>query len=222
MQLLAIDTASPMCSAALYVQGVTYERSRYVPQGHGHWILPMVEGLLDEANTSLERLSGIAFGRGPGTFTGVRMATAVAQGIAFGAKLDVIPVSNLKMLAYRTWKQYAASKVVVGIDARMGEVYWGCFEVVADKLVEVSPECLCKPDEPPELPGGAWVAAGTGFGEYPSLSAYYGEQLVEIDGEQLPRAVDALPIAIDMFEDGNMVSPELAAPVYLRDKVAWK
>ncbi len=222
MQILAIDTASSLCSAALFVQGLCYERSRLVPQGHGQWILPMVDGLLDEANTTLQDLDGIAFGRGPGTFTGVRMATAVAQGLGLGAKVPLLPVSNLAMLAQGARRLYQAEKTVVAIDARMNEVYWASYEVSDQGLKEVGPESLCQPDRIPELVGNDWIGIGTGFAEYPGIAECYGEQLQRIDSECLPRAEDALPIAIAMLEEGRALTPEKAAPVYLRDEVAWR
>ena len=222
MQVLAIDTASPMCSAALYVQGVYYERSRLVPQGHGQWILPMVDGLLDEGNTTLQGLDAIAFGRGPGTFTGVRMATAVAQGLSLGADVPLLPISNLAMLAQSAYQKYQAKKIVVAIDARMDEVYWGSFQMNENGLQSVGSETLCPPHRVPPLDGDDWFGIGTGFAEYPAIVQHYDAQLRDLDSERLPRAEDALPLAISMLEQGEVFAPEKVAPVYLRDDVAWR
>ncbi|MEM7280444.1 MAG: tRNA (adenosine(37)-N6)-threonylcarbamoyltransferase complex dimerization subunit type 1 TsaB [Pseudomonadota bacterium] len=222
MQILAIEAASPLCSAALFIQGVTYERCRLVPQGHGQWLLPMIDGLLEEGNTTLGESSAIAFGRGPGTFTGVRMATAVAQGLAFGVDVPVLPVSTLQMLAQGVHKDTDVDKVVVATDARMDEVYWASFDCSSGMASPISDEVLCKPGQVPSLSGAGWYGVGSGFKQYPKLSEVYSDQLIHIDGERLPRAEDALPIAVEMFERGELVDAENAAPVYLRNDVAWK
>ena len=222
MKILAIDTASNRCSAALLIQGVVYERSRLVPQGHGEWILPMVDGVLEQSNITLSDLDAIAFGRGPGTFTGVRMAISVAQGLAFGADLALVPVSDLAMIAQGAVREHQASKILVAVDARMGEVYWASFVTENGLVTLVGDELICGPSQTPVISGEGWYACGTGWQAYPEMMDAYDSQVSHIDGERLPQAEDALPLARRDIELGLAVSPEFAAPSYLRDKVAWK
>jgi tRNA threonylcarbamoyladenosine biosynthesis protein TsaB len=129
MKLLALDTATEACSAAVWVDGTVLERYELAPRRHAALILPMIEAVLAEANLSPLQLDAIAFGRGPGAFTGVRIAVGIAQGIAFAADLPVIPISTLAALALGAAQETGYSRIAAALDARMGEVYWGVYAV---------------------------------------------------------------------------------------------
>ena len=165
MKLLAIDTATQACSVALLVGDTLIARYEEPGRGHSELILPMVDAVLKEGALQLEALDCIAVGRGPGAFTGVRIAISVAQGLAFGAGLRIVPVSDLAAVAQRVAHAPDTKRVVACMDARMGEVYWARFDVSADGLVRAdSPEQLSRPQDVHVDGSRGWVAAGTRLG----------------------------------------------------------
>ena len=155
MKILAIDTATENCSAALLIDGNVRSREIEMERGHAERILPMVDDLLSEAGITLQDLDAIAFGRGPGSFTGVRLAVTVTQGLAFGAGLGVVPVSDLRAVAQRAFDSDATlTRALVCNDARMSEVYWACYERGGDGLARLEgEERVSKPSEV-KLPAG--------------------------------------------------------------------
>lgn len=231
MRLLALDTATEACSCALLLDDSVLRRDVEVRKAHAELILPMIDELLREAGMTLPMLDAVAFGRGPGSFTGVRLAASVAQGLAFGAGLGVIPVSDLRAVAQGMPACDAATlRVLVCNDARMREVYWSCFERAADGLMQsVDGEQLGPPDRV-ELPrhwvealaGSAApvVGAGRGFAAYPDLRSRWAPRLARLDDARLPSATDMLPLAKAELQAGRLLPPEAALPVYLRDEVA--
>jgi len=223
MKLLAIDTATEACSAALWVDDEVIFRYQVAPRQHGNLILPMLESLLAEGELTLKQLDGLAFGRGPGAFTGVRIATGVVQGVAYGADLPVVAVSTLATLAQRAYREHAERRVLSAIDARMKEVYWGAYELSESGVMRsLATEVVLAPErvQPPE---GAWSGAGTGWGTYESqLSAPLEGRLNCVLGELLPHAQDVAALAVVDLKVGLGVSAEKALPVYLRDNVAQK
>ena len=134
-RILAIETSSAACSAALSVDGEVVERDALAPRQHAALILPMIESLLAESGCAVGELDAIAFGRGPGSFTGVRIAASIVQGIAFAADLPVIPVSTLAALAFGAMRESSVPRVIAALDARREEVYWACYERTADERV---------------------------------------------------------------------------------------
>jgi len=217
-KLLAIDTATEACSAALWTDGEIAEEFCEAPREHGRLILPMVDRLLSDAGLVLKQLDGLAFGRGPGAFTGVRIAVGVVQGLALGADLPVVGVSDLAALAQRAHRERAWRKVIACMDARMHEVYCGRFVAEGGGLVRAeTEEAVLAPDEVPVPEDVDWYGAGRGFAAYPAL----GESLAGVDAESLPMAGDIVRLAVEEFAQGKAVSAEQALPVYLRDKVAW-
>ena len=223
-RILALDTATEACSAALLVDGAILERFEVAPQGHARLILPMLESLLAEAGLVLGQLDALAFGRGPGSFTGVRIATGVVQGIAFGADLPVVPVSSLAAMAQSVVDGEAAQRILCAFDARMGQLYWGAYVAGADGLVTLQgEECVCNPDQLPAVAGGGWLAAGSGWLTHGEIMA--GVLADVLAGQRLqamPRARGVARLARQYLAEGKAVSAEEALPVYLRDQVAEK
>lgn len=218
MKLLAIDTATEACSAALLVDGQCRDRFQTMPRGHTQALMPMVQALLAEAELSLQQLDGLAVGRGPGAFTGVRIGISAAQGLALGTGLPVVGVSNLAALAWLAGPGPVASI----IDARAGGVYAGYFDVrgnVADSLID---ECVCAPGEVPRWPAPApsqVAAAGTGWEvAAQSIEAAIGTT-VRITDVQLPTAAAIAQLAQAMLAAGQGVAAANLQPVYLRDQV---
>ncbi len=219
MRILALDTSTEYCSVAVSVDGKTLVRSE-PGNRHAERILSLVDALLAEAGVSLKQLDAIAFGRGPGSFTGLRIGAGVAQGLAFGAGLPVVPVSSLATLA----QGVDAPRVLAALDARMNQVYWGSFRRNPQGLVEpVGEECVADPDTVPLPEGGDWTGAGSGWDVcHAALARRAGTQLRDWRRQQLPQARAMLELARAAVQAGRTVSPEQAIPVYLRDNVAVK
>ena len=219
LKLLAIETATEACSAAISLNGEISVRYEFAPRQHAELILPLVEQLLAEAEIKLANLDALAFGRGPGAFTGVRLATGVIQGLAFAADLPVIPVSTLAALA-----QGAITKsqtLMSAIDARMGEIYWGLYKTNQHNIVmPVGEEQISKPELIHTPDGGQWYGIGSGWQTYHEiLQDKLKSQLIGFSGERYPHAKDIITLAIKDFNDGKAVSADAALPVYLRNKV---
>jgi tRNA threonylcarbamoyladenosine biosynthesis protein TsaB len=227
LKILALDTATENCSAALWVDGSLMQREVEVPRGHAELILTMIDELLAQSATPLAGLDAIAFGRGPGSFTGVRLAASVTQGLAFGANLPVVSISDLQAVAQRALGaslHAAAHHILVCNDARMHEVYWACFERGAEGLMTpVGIERVSKPADvhlPPEWAGTLVSAAGRAFGAYTELKERLFETLTDINMSLLPGAGEIAALAVAEVRSGRVLPPEEAVPVYLRDDVA--
>lgn len=225
MRILAIDTATEACSVALWNDGTTFAHFELCPREHTQRILPLVRAALADADVKLTDLDALAFGRGPGSFTGVRIGIGIAQGLALGAELPMIGVSTLATMAQGAWRKTGATRVLAAIDARMGEVYWAEYQRDADGVWHgEETEAVLKPeavsDRLQQL-DGSWAMVGTGWGAWPELAA--NSPLTLTDGEMLlPTAEDMLPIARQLFAAQKWVAVEQAEPVYLRNEVAWK
>ncbi|CFQ28166.1 tRNA (adenosine(37)-N6)-threonylcarbamoyltransferase complex dimerization subunit type 1 TsaB [Yersinia bercovieri] len=224
-RILAIDTATEACSVALWNNGEVQALFELCPREHTQRILPLVQQVLAESGLSLGQLDALAFGRGPGSFTGVRIGIGIAQGLALGADLPMIGVSTLQTMAQGAFRLTAASRVLAAIDARMGEVYWGEFErnAAGDWLGEAT-EAVMTPEQTlarAQMLSGRWATVGTGWQTYPELISGSNVQLT--DGQMLlPQAEDMLPLALSLWANGQAVSVENAEPVYLRNEVTWK
>ncbi|APZ06899.1 tRNA (adenosine(37)-N6)-threonylcarbamoyltransferase complex dimerization subunit type 1 TsaB [Kosakonia cowanii] len=225
MRILAIDTATEACSVALWNDGTTFAHFELCPREHTQRILPLVRAALADAEVKLTDLDALAFGRGPGSFTGVRIGIGIAQGLALGAELPMIGVSTLATMAQGAWRKTGATRVLAAIDARMGEVYWAEYQRDADGVWHgEETEAVLKPeavsDRLQQL-DGSWAMVGTGWGAWPELAA--NSPVTLTDGEMLlPTAEDMLPIARQLFAAQKWVAVEQAEPVYLRNEVAWK
>lgn len=218
--IIAIETATEACSAALSVDGRIFERSEIAPRRHAELILPMIESLLAEAGLARAQLDGIAVGRGPGAFTGVRLAIAVAQGLALALDIPVVPVSSLAALAQDA--PDAGVAILAVIDARMGEVYAGAFRRGADGLVEAVNEETVGQANALTLPQSPqWNVVGSGWDAYrEALASRLPASPAFADGARYPQARAVAQLAAPQFAAGLGVPAEQALPVYLRDKVA--
>ncbi len=230
MKLLAIDAATEACSVALLVGDVIYERYVVFPRGHSKLLLNMVDEILTEASVSLKSLDAIAFDRGPGSFTGVRIGTSVTQGLAFGADLPVIPVSSLATIAQGVWREGGHKQVLSVIDARMAEVYWGYYSAEQGIMTLQGAEHISKAEAITPAKGQCF-GAGTGWQAYQAtlqmamqLQGTLGVEgkCVGFDPDRLPHAVDILSLAKPLFEAREYVPAEQALPTYLRNEVAKK
>jgi tRNA threonylcarbamoyladenosine biosynthesis protein TsaB len=248
MKILAVDTATEACSAALRIGEETIERFEVLGRGHAERLLPMVQEVLAEAGVALSAVDALAFGRGPGSFTGLRIGAGVVQGLAFGAGLRVVPVSDLAALASQAAAVSGRTHVLSCLDARMAQVYWAafdCSDLAAPRAL--TPEAVADPSdvwlpENGDIPiflsdeeggdgasrkGGKkecplYFGAGHGFSAYPALHTMLGARLAGFDAGMLPHAREVALIAAAEFARGGGVDPELAVPVYLRDEVAHR
>jgi tRNA threonylcarbamoyladenosine biosynthesis protein TsaB len=233
MKILAIDTATEACSAALLINGGAVKSqmtSRYqlAAREHSRLILKMIDDLLADAGLSVSDLDAIAFGRGPGSFMGVRIAAGVVQGIAFAHDIPVIPVSTLKAIAQRAYEQTENKNILVAIDARMDEVYWGAYYLDEQQWLLDGEEQVISPDKihlSAMLAGQkkTWVAAGTGWGSYADRLVTGSDFILQSTlADCLPSAEVIAKLAVDELKSGNTVSAAEAIPVYLRNNVAKK
>ena len=226
MKILALETSGTGCSAALLIDSHLEQRQREAPRQHADLILGMLDALLREAELSLPELDAIAYGRGPGSFTGVRIAAAVAQGIAFGAARPVIGVSTLAATARAASRRTGCRRLACALDARMGEVYWGCFELNAEEqLIAIGDEDVINPESTPVLEGKGWCGVGSGWGAYPALQDRHRPTLslreetgqVELVTDIGAEAGDIARLASLMVDEAKPA--DRALPVYLRQQV---
>lgn len=224
MNLIAIETSADACSAALWSDDQVHERFQIAPREHSELILPMVAEVLAEGGIGRSQLDGVIFGRGPGSFTGVRIATGVAQGLAFALDLPVVPVSTLEVLAQGVHRESGSSRVLAAFDARMAEVYWACCTLGEHELMQIEgEEMVCAPDEVPLPAGKDWTGAGSGWRTYSdTFRKHLGDQVAGIHPNALCHASDAALIGAPRFLAGDVLDAARALPVYLRNRVAWK
>jgi tRNA threonylcarbamoyladenosine biosynthesis protein TsaB len=254
MKLLVLDTSTEWCSAALWLDGQIQARRVLAGQRHSSLLLPMVDELLRESDLGLRQLDGIGYGAGPGSFTGLRIACAVTQGLAFGADLPVVGISTLESIAeqagaaqvlrqdhpqgvgrgckadesatttHRPEGECLAAyplRVLTVLDARMAEVYWAAYRRDGTGWRAVSEPQLALPESVTVPSGGEWVGAGNGFAALGAvLRPRLAVQLARIDDTLMPDAAAMAPLAAQAFQRGEGMDAALAAPIYLRDKVA--
>jgi tRNA threonylcarbamoyladenosine biosynthesis protein TsaB len=234
-KILALDTSTDACSVALHVAGDIREDFRVIPRQHTKQLLPMIQAMLDDAGLKVKDLDAIAFGRGPGSFAGIRIATGVAQGLAFSAELNLLPISTLAAIALAHHLKTGDQQVIAALDARMDEVYWAAYRfesglpvLIGEERVD-APANVCLPD------ASEWAGVGSGWRYLSGMSDQVKQLLTTLEGDSqdadaksdtenttYPTAANIARLAIQDFQAGKSVSPELALPVYLRDNVAWK
>lgn len=219
MNLLALDTSTDLCTVALWMDGRVLERQDPAGQ-QSERLLTLVDSLLDEAGFTLRQLDAIAFGRGPGSFTGLRIGAGVAQGLAFGAGLPVVPVSSLAALA----QSVDAPRVLAAFDARMQQVYWGAYQRDPQGVMVLQgSELVISPASVPLPEGGNWVGAGPGWDAYHvDLTARLGPHVKTWHPRMPVRAGQVAVLGAMAMKANQAVAPEAALPVYIRDDVAVK
>ncbi len=223
MNILALDTCTESCSAALLYKGQLFEQSVMTQRGHSDLILGMMDTLFNQANASLADVDVLAFGRGPGSFTGVRVGVGVAQGIAYARELPVVPVSTLAAVAQDVAASSPTDYIAVAIDARMGEIYCASYQVSDGTVHLLDKERVCPPEEFHPFNSEQWFGVGTGWSEYKDqLSQNFTEHLAGMSAEHYPQAVNIISLAQHDIAADRTVSAEHALPVYLRNNVAKK
>ncbi|MFA6922001.1 MAG: tRNA (adenosine(37)-N6)-threonylcarbamoyltransferase complex dimerization subunit type 1 TsaB [Gallionella sp.] len=238
MRVLALETSTEYCSVALWQDGVITQHCELVGQKHSELLIGMVAALLQDAGCCpqgvgravpaakaatatlrIQDMDGIAYGSGPGSFTGVRIACGAVQGLALGAGLPVSGICTLLALAEDSGK----TRVIAALDARMGEIYCAAYEKQQDGWVAVYEPCLCKPEDAPAVAGRDWFGSGSGFATFnDALQARYSDQLIGVDAAAVPKAAAIAVLAAARFARGLGDDAALAQPFYLRDKVAFK
>lgn len=230
LTLLALDTSTEACSVALLYKGEITHFDEVAQRTHTKRILPLVDEILTQSGIGLKQVDGLVFGRGPGSFTGVRVGAGIAQGLAFGADLPVIPISNLAAMAQAAYRLYRAERVIAAIDARMNEVYFAQFEAQKERSdfgeflqwQEILAEQVCRPEQVVErLNGlrGDWCQVGTGWAAYSQLAQ---AEIGTKSAVTLPSAQDMLPLAVPLWYKKQVISAVEIEPVYLRNEVTWQ
>jgi tRNA threonylcarbamoyladenosine biosynthesis protein TsaB len=222
MNILIIDTATEACSVALEVNEQVFKRFEICPQQHSQRILPMIDEVLKEANVTLQDLDYLAYGRGPGSFTGVRIATGVLQGLALGTGHKVVGISTLAAMAQQGYSENQTEQVTAAIDARMSEVYFGQYQLQNNIMTLVGEEKVIPPQEATLLlkDSSSMAGVGTGWQAYPELNA--ASKVKVLTAVLYPNALYMLPLAKALIAAGYAAEVEDIQPVYLRDKVTWK
>lgn len=223
MNILALDTCTESCSAALLYNGKLFEQSVLTQRSHSDLILGMMDSLFNDAQTSLSEVNVLAFGRGPGSFTGVRVGVGVAQGIAYARELPVVPVSTLAAVAQDVAAISDTPYIAVAIDARMGEIYCASYQVIDGIVHLLDHERVCPPEEFHPFNDEQWFAVGTGWAEYKQqLTENFSEQVTDIRAEHYPQARNIITLAQIEAMANRTVHADQALPVYLRNNVAKK
>jgi tRNA threonylcarbamoyladenosine biosynthesis protein TsaB len=221
MRILALDTSTEWCSVAVGDGAIWHARDEHAGQAHSERVLPMVHAALAEAGWTLARLDGLAFGAGPGSFTGVRIGCGVAQGLALGADLPVVPVPTLAAIAQEVFRTRGWGRVLACLDARMREVYTAAYARGDDDWREVAPPAVLAPAEVRRVQGGGdgdWCGAGNGFGTYPALGPQLALSLVANDARPTAQSIGEL--ALPRLVAGEGMAAGDALPLYVRHRVA--
>lgn len=220
MNIIAFDTSTEYCSLALWQDGEICYKEILAEQRHSELLLPMLQEILTENNIELKQINGYAFGAGPGSFTGIRIACGIAQGLAYATDCPVTGISTLEALAQRIIND----KVVVALDARMGEIYHAAYEKQGNGTwITVNEATVCAPNNAPSLEGNNWIGCGSGFDLYQrELSEHYRGRLDHIKNGLYPHAREIATLAANKFSNKLGTNPILATPIYVRNKVALK
>lgn len=223
MNLLALDTCSECCSAALFIDGQLYEEMVLTQRGHSDLILGMMDRLFEQANTTISSVDALAFGRGPGSFTGVRVGVSVAQGIAFARDIPVIPVSSLAAIAQQAATEFDADQFAVAVDARMGEIYCAHYQREAGVVTLLGEERVCLPGDFLPIEQHQTIGIGTGWQSYnKELRSHFSSHLMDVKSDIYPQAGQIIALARVAAASGKLLPADQALPVYLRDNVAKK
>jgi tRNA threonylcarbamoyladenosine biosynthesis protein TsaB len=217
MKILAIETATEACSCALWVDGEQLQHYELAPRRHADIILTMVDEILIKAGISASQLDAIAFGRGPGSFTGLRIACGVAQGIALGLDIPVIPLSTLAILAQSVYEHSQLREIFVCLDARMAQVYWACYVINANSRASLCNAEQLSYKQEVILPNGSWFGAGSGLNDVADFAHL--NNMKGYQADYYPQAQAMLALARAAYINGQYLSAEQAQPMYLRNNV---
>lgn len=222
MNILALESSAEACSVAVARDGKYFQRYKFAPQQHAKLLMGMIDDVMAEAELEPGDLSGLAYGHGPGSFTGVRIAAATIQGLAMGLNLHVAGISTLQALAHRAWRECGYANVVAAIDARMQEVYLGAYQFSSEGTPRSIIDDAVSSPETAILPTDAeWIGVGSGWNACDAMLLNRGaNRFTGFDHELLPHALDVALLGEAAFENGRATAASLAMPVYLRDKVA--
>ncbi|MFY0676160.1 MAG: tRNA (adenosine(37)-N6)-threonylcarbamoyltransferase complex dimerization subunit type 1 TsaB [Neptuniibacter sp.] len=220
-KILALDTSTDACSVALNLDGEIIEDFRVIPRQHTQQLLPMVQDLMAKAGIRISDLDALAFGRGPGSFAGIRIATGATQGLAYAAELPVLPVSTLEAMALAAHRKEQADMITAALDARMDEIYVAAYECTSGMPEIVLTEQVCAPQDL-ELQPNNYFAVGSGWRYLDDMSEQVRSAVTLAEDTYYPSAQDMLILAERDFKQGKAVPAEQAIPVYLRDEIAWK
>ena len=222
MKLLGVETSSAVGSIALAIEGEVLERQIETPREQAELLLELTDELLATAGLELRDLDAVTFGRGPGSFTGLRVAAAIAQGFALATGVRLVPVSSLLCLAEHAHRSHGVERALVVVDARMSEVYWAQYARERDVPAAVGPERLSSPAAVVAPDGAPWTGVGDGFSAYPEALAGIAATADRVLADLRPAARDLFPTAERALAAGLVTSPAEALPVYLRDDDAWR
>lgn len=225
-KILAFDTSCEACSVALLLGDEVFEDHQKVPRQHTKLLLPMIDGLLKKAGITVNDLDAIAFGAGPGSFTGLRITAGVAQGLGLGADIPLLPISTLATLAEQAYQQWGAEQVFTGLDARMGELYWATYHrkegvwsaLTAEQVA--APQTIHLPDS--SALTGDWVGIGPAWRYQSDLPKAVTSMVINIDAEAEPQGKAMLVLAAQALAEGKGINADQVSPTYLRDNVAWQ
>ena len=226
-KLLAIDTSGEACSVAVSVDGEVLEHFEIIPRLHARKLLPMVQALLTKADISLTSLDAIAFGRGPGSFTGLRICAGVVQGLAFAADLPVLPISSLAALAQGVYRNTGDTHIMAVMDARMAELYWAGFQITQGRAVLVGEEQLGAAEQLDKTgrvlsQQAQWVGVGDGWRFADLFPTHVLQSVTPLEQQYHLQAQDILTLARYDLQQHLQVPAMQALPVYLRGKSAWR
>jgi tRNA threonylcarbamoyladenosine biosynthesis protein TsaB len=219
VNIVALETSTEFCSLAVSRGDCVFERSFHAGQRHSELALPALRELLQQAGLEMQAIDAVAYGAGPGSFTGLRIACGIAQGLALARNLQTVGIGTLLALA----EDCGGDKVIACLDARMGEVYHGVYRKQGGKWIEIHAPALYKPDSVPQLEGNGWTGCGSGFRVHAAaLAQRYGGVMSRIEAGAIPNAAAMLRLALPLVAAGQGIAAALAAPLYVRDKVALK
>lgn len=226
LKLLAFETSSAVGTVALSSGSGLSQRSIATPREQTERMLPLVDELLADADLRIADLDAIVFGRGPGSFTGLRVSAALAQGLALAADLPIVAVSSLQALSQRAWRELGITSSLVCVDARMGEVYSAAYGIRDGRAYALAEERLgppaCVEETQTAAGSGPWSAIGNGWAAHGEALGAILSRAERVVADLQPAARDLLPQAVDDFEAGRLLAPETALPVYLRNEDAWR
>ena len=222
MNLLALDTSSNACSVALQVGDQVFEQHVIQANQHTRILIPMIRNLLSDADIDLQSMDALVLGNGPGSFIGMRIGASVAQGLAFGSKQKIVPVSSMAAVAAEVMDLYSSTEVIVAQDARMNEVYLGIYRVNGDGLPAVDAAEILQPTKLDENSSSERVAAGQGWQRYPALLRLNQSAISRVVDVHYPKARYLLGLGAKGWQCGDAIEPENLVPAYIRTKVAEK